>query len=207
MVGERYGKLTVKGRERGRHWRCVCDCGTAKTVRGDHLREGRVVSCGCFRRGRRTKGNRTHGHSKTPEYRAWLGIKRRAARKSGCYAGVSMAPEWAGDFETFLRDVGPKPDENATIDRIDSSRGYVPGNVRWATWTEQARNRSTNRLVTAFGETMVLADWAERAGVSRCTLAQRLARGWAPEEAVTTPVRSKREEAIAGWHRRRGRVG
>ena len=43
--------------------------------------------------------------------------------------------EWVAD------NLGPKPSEKFSLDRIDNERGYEPGNLRWATWAEQARNK------------------------------------------------------------------
>lgn len=52
-----------------------------------------------------------------------------------------MAEEWIDDFRAFLAHIGPAPDPRLSLDRIDNNRGYEPGNVRWATASEQARNR------------------------------------------------------------------
>ena len=55
--------------------------------------------------------------------------------------GITVADEWRNDFPAFLAYIGPKPSPRHTIDRIDGTKGYVPGNVRWATYHEQAVNR------------------------------------------------------------------
>ena len=56
-TGHRYGKLTVLGEcvpdRHGTMWRCQCDCGNIRYVRGSHLRSGDAKSCGCARRARR----------------------------------------------------------------------------------------------------------------------------------------------------------
>lgn len=63
-------------------------------------------------------------------------------------AGVTFYEGWLGPngFAHFLAHVGPKPTSAHTIDRIENSKGYEPGNVKWATKTEQNRNRSNSRL-------------------------------------------------------------
>lgn len=52
LTRRKYGRLKVTGPDptRKKHWLCDCKCGTkGKSVRGDALRYGLVVSCGCFK--------------------------------------------------------------------------------------------------------------------------------------------------------------
>lgn len=89
-----------------------------------------------------------HGRTDSAEYRAWTDIKTR------CYnrkykdwphwggRGITVCDEWLNDFAAFFAEVGPRPTGGRySIDRRDNSRGYEPGNVRWATDSEQNRNR------------------------------------------------------------------
>ena len=99
-----------------------------------------------------------------------------------------MHPEWANSFAAFLRDVGERPSLGHSIDRIDNTKGYVPGNVRWATRSEQGRNKRTNRLITHNGVTACVAEWAQRTGLKERTIHTRLARGKTPAEALSTTL-------------------
>lgn len=141
-------------------------------------------------------GPRTHGQSTTPDgwshkYRAWCGMLGRArditSPRAKWYAGVALHPAWL-EFEAFNADVPDPPTRAHTLDRIKGELGYVPGNVRWATMKEQARNRRSNRLVTIGDRTQCLAAWAEETGIQEGTLRYRLGRDLDP----LAPVRPMR---------------
>lgn len=51
------------------------------------------------------------------------------------FTDVRAATEWV------MENLGPRPSEEHSLDRIDNERGYEPGNLRWATRSEQARNK------------------------------------------------------------------
>lgn len=130
---------------------------------------------------------------RAPEYDAWSNIIQRCTNpahpnfKHYGGRGVSVCDRWRS-YDDFLADVGLRPSPRHTIERADNERGYEPGNARWATWAEQARNRRTSRLLTAQGVTMNIADWAARLGVCTSVLIYRIDRaGWSVERAVSTP--------------------
>lgn len=199
-IGNRYGRLTVVGwggRADGGHrmWRCRCDCGTEKEVRGRYLRKGIVVSCGCARREQALKmghGTRRHGHAvaETAEYKAWSNAKSRCLnprhRQFANYGGrgITVAAEWLNDFPAFLAHIGPKPGRGYTLERIENERGYEPGNVRWATMREQINNTRANRIVEVQGQRMTLAQAIRLLGLKSSTVRQRLANGWPMERAL-----------------------
>lgn len=94
-------------------------------------------------------------------------------------------------FEAFYEHMGPCPPGHS-IDRIDNSRGYEPGNCRWASWTEQQRNRRSNRLVVVFGLPMTLTEACEGAKISLGTVRSRLEKGWNIHNALFAPLRPGR---------------
>ncbi len=204
MTGMVCGLLTVLRREpcEGRiQWRCSCKCGNEHVARGEDLRSGKITSCGCIRRHNASLLNLSHGDSRvgavTHEYETWLAMVRRCndPNVAGYHnyggRGITVAPCWLGDtgFQNFLSHVGRKPSPQHTLDRIDNSKGYEPGNVRWATRTQQARNTRRNRFLTHVGRTQTVKEWAIELGVHPDALYSRLRLGWSDEEALTTPVR------------------
>ena len=88
-------------------------------------------------------------------------IDRCTNPKSAAYPsyggrGVKVCDRWLESFENFLADVGRAP-KGMSLDRIDNNRGYEPGNVRWATAKQQARNRRRVRAVTPLPEWCALS--------------------------------------------------
>lgn len=134
-----------------------------------------------------------HGFRYGPEYQSWLNAKARCHNTNHPrYAewggrGIEVCAEWRSDFKKFLEHVGHKPAREHTLDRIDGSRGYEPGNVRWSTKSEQSRNRpGFVRSIEFRGKTVCLSELAAEVGMNREKLKYRLDKGW-PIEKVITP--------------------
>jgi hypothetical protein len=133
-----------------------------------------------------------HGMRFSPEYRTWMGLVRRCTNPNSegyaRYAGM-LHPEWRESFQAFYQHIGPRPSLKHSIDRIDGTRGYEPGNVRWATPKEQSQNRRTVIWITHAGETLCLADWARKLSLNYSCLYLRIKRrGWSFERAISTPL-------------------
>lgn len=149
----------------------------------------------------------THGESfgnanRTPEYVAWTNIIQRCENASvpgferWGGRGIRVCDRWRESYESFLADMGRRPSPKHSIDRFpDNDGNYEPGNCRWATDVEQARNTSANRIIKANGKAMCLAAWADETGLTRDAIAQRIDKlGWSEDQAVNAPPRPERFE-------------
>lgn len=148
LLGRTFGRLRVKrylGLKHGlRMWACECACGQEFIAKGNELKRGRTSSCGCWWREQLRAKSIKHGLSGSPEYLAWTGAKARCANQSDPNyggRGIRMFQEWSDDFMVFYAAVGPRPTPEHSLDRINVNGNYEPGNVRWATRSEQQRNR------------------------------------------------------------------
>lgn len=202
LHGKRFGRLLVleyRRSERRWEWLCRCDCGGTKLILSCNLRNGSSRSCGCLQREDLSKRQTTHGKTLTKEYRAWRGMLGRCFVKTNKdyprYGGrgIRVCQKWRHSFEMFLQDVGKAPTPNHSIDRYPDNNGdYRPGNVRWATVSQQARNRRTNTRITFNGRTMNIGEWERHLGFPRLLLTNRLRGGWSIEKALTTKVQKCR---------------
>lgn len=178
---------------------CRCACGVEKRINAGNIASGKSRSCGCRVAERARERMRTHGMKESPEYVAWCNAKARCHRKTHPrYAewggrGISMCDRWRESFESFLADMGPRPSPGHSIDRIDGSRWYEPGNCRWATAKVQSTNRpSWTNTITFDGRTQTITEWAAEVGIARKSLYDRLAIGWTVERAMTAPKGSRK---------------
>lgn len=198
LIGTRWGRLVVLSvgeRTSHVHLNCVCDCGNTCSPTASSLHLGKTRSCGCLKRdicsAKQKIQATTHGRSNTRTFKSWMSMRQRCylptiaayARYGG--RGIRVCERW-NSFANFLADMGERP-PGTSIERCDNDKGYEPANCRWATSREQSINKSSNRLVTAFGETKPVVLWTAdpRCAVSRSTLCNRLRRKWPVADAIS----------------------
>jgi len=194
MYGKKFGRLKViRATSKIGYYLCVCDCGKVKRVRRDHLKTGKTQSCGCLRRKVVSMANTKHGMYGTKEYRSWLNIKDRCNNPNHSNyphyggRGIAIDPDWNKSFQAFYDHVGDAPSPKHTIDRIDNDGNYEPGNVRWATLSEQQMNRTDTEYIKIGGYRMTPRQWCELAGHKHSTYMSRVKREWDKVEAIVTP--------------------
>ncbi len=132
-----------------------------------------------------------HGMRNTPEYLAWVHMKDRCYRlKDKSYhnyggRGIAVCERWRKSFTAFYDDMGKRPTDKHSIDRIDNNGNYEPSNCRWATKQEQADNRRSGYRFTYGGKTLTIRQWSNESGIAYDTLRQRLLRyKWSIEKAL-----------------------
>lgn len=167
---------------------CICSCGKHGTVKTYNLINDISKGCrSCY------NNHKTHGLSKTKEYRAWSDMKKR------CYAegdihnfryykniGIYVCENYYLSFESFLKDVGLAPSSNHVLDRIDNDLNYTCGhcpeciekeqsmNIKWSTPAESNRNKSNIELYYHNGKLLCLTDWAKEYNINYQTLRRRI---------------------------------
>ena len=142
-------------------------------------------------------GTQRHGHSLNGErsltHSTWHNMKTRCQNSNTKVyenygaKGIKVCSQW-DVFENFLEDMGERPGPDYSIERIDSTGNYCPDNCRWATRTEQNRNRSVCIFITIDGKCQTVKEWAIELGIKRQTIERRLKLGWSHYDAVMQPV-------------------
>ncbi len=206
LTGLRFGKLTAvshAGRtDRGRAiWLFACECGGQKIAEAANVKSGSTRSCGCAAQEQRKTAAQSQRHalsaSEMPrERKAWEGMLRRCYNpKHSSFVryggrGIGVCERWRESFACFFEDMGRAP-EGATLERIDNARSYAPDNCKWASRKEQANNRRSNHLLTHDGITLNVAQWGDRLGWPKGTIANRLRYGWPVERILTEQPRHR----------------
>ena len=148
----------------------LCDCGKNKEVIISRVVNGYTKTCG------HRKGiGITHGKRNTKEYSTWSSVKNRVFNKNNKdypkYSKLGMDEDLAENFLAFLDEIGERPDGKNSIDRIDNTKGYIKGNIRWATHKEQHLNKTDSVIVNIKGETFnSFTEAAEKFDVSITTI-------------------------------------
>ena len=105
--------------------------------------------------------------------------------------GIKVCSRWDSK-EAFFEDMGTRPSDLHTLDRINNDGDYRPENCRWATRRVQGNNKSNNLKITAFGREMTCPQWSRLWGIHPATIRDRLmVQGWRPEDAVSAPKNSR----------------
>ena len=192
LVGLKFGRLTVlselTGRDNQGHvlFKCKCDCGNIVNVVGYRLKCGLTKSCSCLQKeivSKRSKiDNKTHGLSKTSTYKSYLDMIIRCNNpKSKPYPhyggrGIKVCERWMRSFENFIEDMGARPSNNLSLERINNDGNYELSNCKWADRYDQANNKSNNTLISYKSELYTIAELARLLEIKPYVLRDRTSR-------------------------------
>jgi hypothetical protein len=158
LTGKQFGRLTVikstNKRSYSGHivWLCECACGKVVETRGVNLTRSLSNSCGCLNREKINKKITKHNKWGSPEYKSWDSMIQRCSNpKNPRYKdyggrGIQVCNRWL-IFSNFFHDMGARPSK-MTLDRIDVNGNYEPDNCQWATYSQQATNKRTSKVLT-----------------------------------------------------------
>ena len=197
ITGNRYGRLVVVGIDgsinKMLYWKCLCDCGTIKSISGSNLKSNKTSSCGCIKTEmlvRKNKLNAKHNMSGTPLYIVWDGINKRASetrvenKDTPNYRGrgIHICKEWDDNFMEFYKwamSNGYK--KGLQIDRIDNNSGYYPSNCRFVSALINSLNRrdtldeeKIKKATDMYESGMRISDIAKKLNMKYSGLYQRL---------------------------------
>lgn len=205
IAGRRFGRLvairrTPNNKGRQTRWLCICDCGIETTVNRGGLTTGNTQSCGCLGRERSGDAQRVHGLIGHPDYDLWAGMVARCNNKNHTAfryyggRGIKVCERWR-NFGFFISDMGDRPSRAHSIDRIDTDRGYEPGNCKWELLSVNSRRQRKTKYFTIGDKTKSLREWCETTGIHHQTVRSRLQRGL-PIESAILPLRNSASRSL-----------
>ena len=203
LVGRRFGRLLVTGITTDTLLiQCACDCGVIRAMNKYSVSSGRAASCGCFRREHSSVMWRKHGKAESVEFATWLKIRNRCnntrdiSYKNYGGRGITVCERWEHSFENFYADMGDRQSNQYSIDRIDNNGNYEPSNCKWATRSEQAKNRRQKHYEHA-GKKLTLLEWSAKTGIARGVMYSRIRLGWPIARVISEPTGTKSPQNTA----------
>ena len=199
IAEQSYNRLTAiektePGKRGQTRWIFKCECGNTRIVDAIDVKKGKTKSCGCLQPLMAIKTHTVHGMCGTRIYTTYDDMKQRCRNKNhknfANYGGrgITVCDEWVNSPQAFFEwALANGYTDELTIDRIENNKGYCPSNCRWATMTEQSRNKRSNVLITIENQIKTLTEWSLEFGTNRITAAIRIKNGWDPIDAVSIP--------------------
>ncbi len=214
LLGKKIGNWTVVSfshtNRRGIWWLCQCDCGSESVIVAAELNRSKSKHCvDC------SPGPITHGMRYTPEYRVWLSMRQRCNNSNdknySDYGGrgIHVCQRWES-FESFIVDMGKRPDKKYSLNRADNDGPYSPENCEWSTMKVQANNTRRNTLITFNNKTRTISEWADKTGISYVAILHRISEKWSIDRMLTERTRkmqfhmitfNEKSQTIKEWSR------
>lgn len=211
-IGKKFGRLTILkegtsvkyGKTTMRKVLCKCDCGTEKEIDFNSVKGGKSTSCGCFNRENSKKIHTKHGMAmlktgvRHPDYCIWMKMKSRCLNpndksyKNYGGRGIKVCDRWKESFESFIEDMGWRPNKNYSIERIKYNGDYCPENCKWIHKSEQSKNSRRVKLIEYNGNFYCLSDLCRLLKLPYSTMRHRIYDLKLPfEEAIKYPQHYK----------------
>jgi hypothetical protein len=203
LSGQKFGRLTVLKldesivNKKHKRYVCKCDCGNTKSITAEHLKDGHIKSCGCFKLEKclsnipNTYWQKKHGMSMHKLFDIYSGMKQRCYNKNNhAYKnyggrGIKVCDEWVNNSKMFFEWALSSGYSNSlSIDRIDNDGNYEPSNCRWSSHKFQTRNRRITWNATIDSVTKPIAEWCEIYGLNYGTFNSRYRKGESVEQAL-----------------------
>lgn len=191
-IGFRFGKLIILSYLPSdiyghRVVNTKCDCGNITPKILSRIKTGRIFSCGCL------KGN-AHNLTNHVLYSTYINMVGRCYNlnqdnyKNYGGRGITVCSEWLGEkgCQTFISDMGLKPDKTHTLERKDPNKNYSKENCCWLPSFKQQWNKTNTFCVQYNGELKSLAELSFNNNLKHGIVYKRIKRGWTVEKALTT---------------------
>lgn len=194
FIGLKFNNLTIieaLPRENGYRYVIVkCDCGKTKRCSLDNVKTGKSKTCGCLPKPIK------HGLIDHPIYKIWCKMKYRCYNKKAVEykwygaEGVIVCDEWLNDFQAFYTwAISNGWAKGLEIDKdIKGGKIYSPDNCCFVTKKVNCNNRRSNKYLTLNDETLTVAQWSDRMGISQQVIYRRMKNGWSVSESLTQPL-------------------
>jgi hypothetical protein len=212
FIGTKHNRLTIlkevepilykKGA--ARRVLCKCDCGKEKFIDFNSIRTSKSKSFGCLSKETSTKLHTKHGLAmlstgvRHPDYCIWMKMKSRCLNpndksyKNYGGRGIKVCEAWQESFTSFIDDMGWRPNNKYSIERIDYNKDYCPENCKWILKSEQTKNCRRVKLIAYNGKEHCLTDLCKLLGLVYSTMRHRVYDLGIPfEEAAKYPQHYK----------------
>jgi hypothetical protein len=124
-------------------------------------------------------------------FRVWYNLATR--KYSKYYLNRPIDQELYDSYNAFLKEVGPRPSRQHSLDRINNNLGYCKGNIRWATQKQQVQNSASQKYYI-LGRP--LAEVARAYGIDPNVLRNRLRRGWSLKDSINVEIDLSRSHCV-----------
>lgn len=197
MTKRKKSKLEFIGSDdKDAFYRCLC--GKELSIPICNIHTSSIKSCGCLKKKPSEEYSYKHGKSRTYIYYAWSQMKDRCYRsnnkayKSYGGRGITVCDRWLGSFENFYEDMGDRPSNEHSLDRINVNGNYCKENCKWSTRKEQSLNKTNTVVLTVKGVEKPLLEWCRLYNLQYNTVKRRIFNyGWDPLEALTKRPKSE----------------